>query len=140
MDSFFHGPRGGDAYDKHKAKNPLEAIKLECRKLFDIEVTSDLGFIRHPDGAILQFTAQDSEGMDVVTVGISKYLLREIRAAIDAEKVDWRTSGNAFCVTGTKGKVVLTVTRQSPPFGTRSITLIGDALATFRAALEELAK
>ncbi len=142
------GPRGG-------SQLPVEAVpvamqdlahvqtsyaKHQIRKLVDITITGDLGFVRDRRGAILQFMAEDSEVVDVFSIGMSKESLRKCRAALNSNGISWRMSDGSLIVTGGKDKVTLKFVSEMPGVKPKSIALTGAKLAAFTSALESLAK
>jgi hypothetical protein len=99
-----------------EVQKQLRAVTREGRRLVDIEITSNLGFVRDPR-AILRFSAADAGVLDVFAVGMSEESLRKCRTALNAEQVNWRTTDGSLVVTGADDKVVLTFVPETPSLG-----------------------
>lgn len=138
------GPHGG-SHLPVKAKPDLASVQVDyvthgIRTVVDIEIAADLGFVRSPQGAILECMVEGSTTMDVIGINMYRQSLRKCRAALDAETISWRMSDGSLIVTGGKDEVILKFVSERPGMAPKDITLVGAELVAFKSALEQLAK
>ena len=138
------GPNGGSHLLVEATPN-LAAVqvayaKREIRTLMDIEITADLGFVRSPQGAILQFIVEGTMAVNVINISMYRQSLRKCRAALDSETISWRMSDGSLIVAGGKDAVTLNFVTEATGGKPASITLRGAELVAFKSALEKLAK
>jgi hypothetical protein len=113
-------------------------LQLGEIRMREIRITDSLLFSKDPHGATLLFFAPGQIVLDYWVVVMNYRTLKACRKALDADQVLWRNNDRGLTIEGTRGEITLTFALQSPPFGSRIITLSGSALAAFRVALESL--
>jgi hypothetical protein len=102
------------------------------------KITDALWVLPDPQGAYFYSPSDDSSFDNGFVVALSKESLVNCGRAIDAATIDWGIEDDSLVVSGTKGHVVLTFTRESPDHAQRVIELSGKALSKFRTALRHM--